>query len=161
MKKIACYVSLSIILPIALFFTSTLPASSKPMPIPDHFPDQDDFSGEDIKIKNKDWNFDRSGGEGGEDYGKVLRVPEGYVAVGFKVKERSCISCVHQRPPRIAYDTQGALRYPSGVSVGVRIDTGDNPWDYVGPGGSYTGTATLMYVPYDVWLKALFEKGSF
>ena len=47
------------------------------------------------------------------------------------------------------------MSYPAGVHVGVRMDTGGDP---TGPAGSYQGTLTMRYVPYEQWNSVFFAK---
>jgi hypothetical protein len=65
------------------------------------------------------------------------------------------MSCGSVRNVWIIERKKGRMSYPAGVHVGVRMDTGGDP---TGPAGSYQGTLTMSYVPYEQWNSVFFAK---
>ena len=150
MRKVLLYrlVALAILLQV-------IPKNASAEGPPPGNPVKADFSGADIKTKTVNWEVRRAPGKGGENYGLDYFVDDDYVLVEWSAAEGSCISCKGGRDVRVAFKEKGAIKFPAGVHVGTRIDTGGNP---VGSGGSYTGTITFSFVPYKLWRKVLIEK---
>jgi len=120
-------------------------------------PKKAEFAEEFIRTKAVDWSYRRDPGQGGEEYGGDYWIPdpERNVIVEWDAKESSCMSCGSVRNVWIIERKKGRMSYPAGVHVGVRMDTGGDP---TGPAGSYQGTLTMRYVPYEQWNSVFFAK---
>src|SRR5262245_52354624 len=117
--------------------------------MPSCTPTQADFSGEDLQIVSVDWSFDRAPNTGGANVGQDYSVPSGRVIVGWEARETSCIRCQgSERDVRLSFESRGPLRLPVAVHVGVRFKEELNP---AGSGASYTGTITMVSVPFEKW----------
>jgi hypothetical protein len=120
-------------------------------------PKKAEFAEEFIRTKTVDWSYRRDPGQGAEEYGGDYWIPdpERNVIVEWDAKESSCMRCGSVRNVWIIERKKGRMSYPAGVHVGVRMDTGGDP---TGPAGSYQGTLTMRYVPYEQWNSVFFAK---
>ena len=116
--------------------------------MPAGMPTRGHFDGSLLQVSSVDWAHDRAPNTGGADVGSDHRAPDGRVIVEWDARETSCIRCESGRDVRLVTEQRGVLDVPVAVHVGVRFREELNP---AGSGASYTGTITMVTVPFAEW----------